>query len=105
MAEQRDTQLKCPMTDCFIHCSNDILKLVAPTNVESWNTLLRAANISGHSPILDLAKDLPEGSIPSLFYHRKCRSIFIMKKLLDRIVAKESPSENSLPEDSRKSTR
>lgn len=60
MAEQRDTQPKCPMKDCFIHCSDDISKLVAPTNIESSNTLLRAAKIRGHSPILDLAKDLPE---------------------------------------------
>ena len=27
---------KCPMTDCFIHCSNDSSKLVASTNIESW---------------------------------------------------------------------
>lgn len=74
-------------------------------NIDSWNTLLRAAKIRGYSSILDLAKDLPGGSIPSVLYHRKCRSIFTMKKLLDSILAKESSAERSLTEDLRKSTR
>ena len=101
MAEQRETEPKCPMTECVIHCSDDNSKLVAPANIESWNMLLRAAKIRGYSPILDLAKNLPKGSIHQLFYHRKCRSIFTMKKLLDSIVAKESSSGNSLAEGSR----
>jgi hypothetical protein len=33
-------------------------KLLAPTNLDSWNTLLRAATIRGYTPILDLAKYL-----------------------------------------------
>lgn len=78
---------------------------MTPTNIDSWNTLFRAAKIRGYSPILDLDKDQPEGSIPSVLYHRKCRSIFTMKKLLDSILAKENSAEISLTEDIRKSTR
>ncbi len=91
--------------ECLIHCPDDDSNLVAHTNIYSWNTLLRAAKIRGYSPILDLAKDLPEGSIPSVLYHRKCLSIFIVKMLLDSILAKESSAERSLTEDLRKSTR
>ena len=69
-----------------IHCSNDDSNLVVPMNIESWNILLRAAKIRGHSPILDLAKDLPEGGIPTILYHRNCRGIFTLKKTLDYIL-------------------
>ena len=27
--------------DCFIHCSDDNLKIVAPTHIKSWNRLQR----------------------------------------------------------------
>ena len=82
------TQAKHPRMDCIIHCSDDDSNLVAPQNIDSWNTLLRAAEIRGCSPIIDLAKELPEGSVPSVLYHRKCHSIFTMKKYLDRILVK-----------------
>ncbi|KAI0207394.1 hypothetical protein LSAT2_007927, partial [Lamellibrachia satsuma] len=46
--------------------------------------------------IVDMSKDLPEGEIPAVFYHRKCRSIFTMKKLLDAIIAKQNTIMNFL---------
>ena len=91
------------MMDCLIHCSDDTSTLLAPTNLESWNALLRAATIRGYTPILNLAKDLPEGRMPDILYHRKCRSIFTMKKLLDSILAKQSSTVESQTKDRRKS--
>ena len=108
MAEQSTSgpQPKRPRIDCLIHCSDDDSNLVAPKDPDSWDTLLRAAEIRGHRPILDLAEDLPEGSIPSVLYHRKCRSIFTMKKELNRIQTQsKSSAERSQTEDLRKSTR
>ena len=63
--------------------------MVSSQNFNSWKTLLRAAEIRKHAPILDVAKDLPDGEIPAVQYHRKCHSVFTMKKLLDSSIAKE----------------
>lgn len=75
-------QPKRPKMDCLIHCPDDDSNLLAPTDIDSWKTLLKVADIRGHRPILELAIDLPEGSIPPVLYHRKCHSIFTMRKLL-----------------------
>jgi len=90
--------------DCAIHCSDDA-KLVSPQNIESWRTLLRAAEIRKHAPILNMAKYLPEGEIPPVQYHRKCRSIFTMKKLLDSIIAREDPRGKTAKDTPRRSSR
>ena len=67
--------------DCIIHCSDEKTdKLVSPQDLDSWNSLLRAAEIRQHTPLLDAAKDLSEGEIPPVRYHRKCCSIFTLKK-------------------------
>ena len=60
---------------------------------ESWKTLLRAAEIRNHQEILELSKSLSEGEVPFIYYHRKCRSIFTMKKLLDKLSQQSSNSQ------------
>lgn len=76
-------------TNCIIHCSaDDSDALVYPQDLNSWKSLLRAAEIRQHTPVLDLAVDLEEGKIPDVQYHRKCRSIFTMKRDLDSILSK-----------------
>jgi len=71
---------------CIIHCSNDnSSELTSPQNTESWLTLLRAAEIRDHKPLLDVSKTLKDGEIPNVLYHRKCRSIFTLKRDLDKI--------------------
>ena len=84
---------KRPRTNCIIHCSDDDSdSLVSPQDRDSWNTLLRAAEIRQHGPLLELAKGLEKGTIPQELYHRKCRSIFTMKKALDSILSKGATS-------------
>ena len=51
----------------------------------SWKTLVRAAEIRQYVPILDLAKTVVGEELPTITYHRKCRSIFTMKRNLDKI--------------------
>lgn len=77
---------------CIIHCcdGDSDSNLVSPQNLDSWKTLLRAAEIRKHLPLLNLAKDLREGEIPTVHYHRRCRSIFTLKKSLDSITQKDS---------------
>ena len=61
---------------------------MCPNSVELWKTLRRAAEIRRHEEILGIAVNSPD-EIPEDYYHRKCRSIFNMKKDLDRIHANE----------------
>ena len=75
----------CKEKNCIIHCTNDSTNLVSPKDDDSWKTLLRAGEIRTHDEILEISKSLSEGEVPRIYYHRKCRSIFTMKKLLDKI--------------------
>ena len=34
--------------DCIIHCPDSIDKLLSPGSLESWNVILRAAEIRNH---------------------------------------------------------
>ena len=66
---------------CIIHCTDDSSDLVNPKDVESWKTLLQAAQIRNYQEIVELSKSLSKGEVPLIYYHRKCRSIFTMKNL------------------------
>ncbi len=83
--------------DCIIHCTNDNGKLVSPQSVESWNTLVRAARIRKHGPILQLAEETAEGDIPEVYYHRRCRSSFTLKKKSPDSVQAEASKSESIP--------
>ena len=88
---------KRPRLECIIHCCDDEKgsRLVSPQSLYSWNSLVSDARIRKHAPILDLMKELVEGEIPPVYYHRKCRSIFTMKKLLEAISKKEDKARGS----------
>lgn len=70
---------------CIIHCTDDDTELATLQGLESWKTLLRAAEIRQHTTLLEIARGLGESEVPQIQYHRKCRSIFTMKKLLETI--------------------
>ena len=70
---------------CIVHCTNDSGELTTLRYIRSWESLLKAAEIRQYKPVLDLAEKSKDGEIPGICYHRKCRSIFTMKKDLDRI--------------------
>ena len=59
--------------------------LVSPKDLDSWEALLKAAAIRNLRPLLDLAENAKEGEIPPVSYHRKCRSLFTMKRELEKI--------------------
>ena len=82
---------------CIIHCSDDDSSLIKPKDLDSWKTLLTAATIRNHRPLLDLADHTNEGEIPPVSYHRKCRSIFTMKRDLEQISQKTVAGED-IPE-------
>ena len=68
---------------CFLRCSDDDGALVSPNSVESWRTLRRAAELRHHEDILGIQVNSPD-EIPEVYYHRKCRSIFTMKRDLEK---------------------
>jgi len=80
---------------CIIHCTDESGELSALHDIQSWKSLLKAAEIRQYKPILDLVESLKDEEIPDICYHRKCRSIFTMKKDLERISKDEGTSCNS----------
>ena len=71
--------------ECIIHCSDETGDLVSLKDLESWKTLLNAAVIRNYEGILSISKTLNEGEIPRISYHRKCRSIFTLKRDLKKL--------------------
>ena len=74
--------------ECCIICTLKAEKdnhLVSPQTCESWQTLIEAAKIRCHDPIIDIAKYQVEKKVPKMYYHRKCRSTFTLKKDLETI--------------------
>ena len=69
-------------------------RLVSPQTYESWHTLLEAAKVRSHEPIISIAEDLVENELPNVYYHRKCRSIFTMKRDLKTVRMKRKASES-----------
>ena len=84
--------------DCIIHHPSvqpTDNPLVTPANHQSWLTLLEAARIRNHTGLLNKAKTLVEGETPSIFYHRKCRSLFTIKQDLQALKRKADESYES----------
>ena len=71
--------------DCCYVADADNVELTSPIDLESWKTLVSAAQIRNYQPVLDIVFNKNDEQIPSIFYHRKCRSLFTMKKALDRL--------------------
>lgn len=64
---------------------DDSEKLVFLKDITSWQSLLQAARIRNHRPVLDIEETLQENEIPNISYHRKCRMLFTMKRELEKI--------------------
>lgn len=80
---------------CIIHqdtSKEDDDHLVSPQDYASWETLLEAAKVRKYAPILDVAKELGEKEVPRIYYHRKCRSLFTMKRDLETLKRKAKES-------------
>jgi len=80
---------------CIIHMTaskEDDEHLVSPQSNDLWLTLLEAAKVRNHAPILDIAKQLEDEEVPKIFYHRKCRSLFTMKRDLETLKRKAAES-------------
>ena len=71
--------------ECIIHCSNSVKNLSKLDSLPSWKTLVKAARIMNFVPVLRILEEVEPDIVPDIWYHRKCRFIFTMKKTLERI--------------------
>ena len=72
--------------ECIIHCTSTEGQLSKLSGYESWLTLLEAAKHRNFEPILEASRLLVDHEIPNIWYHRSCRSVFTLKKNLDKFV-------------------
>lgn len=91
--------------NCLIHCTETSGDLSSLQDTQSWTTLLRAAEIRQYTPILDIAKTVTGEEPPDIKYHRKCRSIFTMKRDLDKICKDANKFNESIVTERRLSMR
>ena len=61
--------------------------------------MLKAATIRKHNAIIDAAKQLNTGEVPEINHHRKCRSVFTLKRDLDTISKTGADKKLSLDEE------
>ena len=78
---------------CIIHTETydkDTGPLITPKDYDSWKTLLDAAQVRNHGPILEIAARLSEREVPNISYHRQCRSRFTLKRDLENLKRKST---------------
>ena len=83
---------------CIIHKEGlkiDDDHLISPQTYDSWATLLEAAEIRKHEALLQIARNAQEGEVPEIFYHRKCRSAFTIKRDLESLKRKRALEEDA----------
>ena len=86
---------------CIIHSKAEATdaheNLISPKTYDSWLTILEAAKVRNFLPVLEIAENLNENEVPAIFYHRKCRIIFSMKRDLESLKckAKEPDDKNN----------
>ena len=76
--------------DCIINCTSSTDALVTLESMKSWKTLLHAARIRNNQRILEVSKEYDGKGVPFVQYHRNCRSVFTMKRDLEKIQKSES---------------
>ena len=77
-----DVMDECKERFCILHKEgskyNPDGHFISPLTYKCWVTLLEAARIEKHDALLKIAGNTNEGEVPTLFYHRKCRSAFTL---------------------------
>ena len=87
MEEPKDKKEQCII--CTKKAESDD-RLVTLQTYESWQTLHEAAKIRIYTPIMELDKQFGDKEIPRIHYHRKCRSVFTMKRDLETMMKRKA---------------
>ena len=81
------------MDKCIIHFEQVTEEhLVELKDQALWETLLNAAKIRKFEPLIELDKNLGQSDIPAIKYHRKCRSLFTLKRDLQKLNSENDKS-------------
>lgn len=86
------THSKAVQTDSDDH-------LISSQSYEAWLTLFEPAKICNFTPVLDVAENLENHEVLSIFYLSKCRSIFTINRDLETIKRKNQNPHNEEDED------
>lgn len=62
------------------------MELVRLKDEEFWSIFVRVVVVCKYKLFFDIVEVLNEGEILSIYYYRKCCSVFIMKKFLEIIL-------------------
>ena len=74
------------MDKCIIHFTQVTEEhLVELKDRASWETFLNAAKIRKFKTVIEIGKNLGESDIPAVKYHQKCRSLFTLKRDLQKL--------------------
>ena len=78
------------MEDCFFHYDSVGVneKLLLLSSADAWNTILNAAKIRNNEKVFKLQASVSEGEYPRIKFHKSCRSMFTMKRDLDKLKSK-----------------
>ena len=77
------------MDKCIIHFEQRTEERLVEFNDRAlWETLLQAAKIRKFEAVIETGQNLRESDIPSVKYHRKCRSVFTLKRDLQKLNSK-----------------
>ena len=87
--------------NCCIHYKSikDDSNVVQLSSKTSWDTILNAATLRKFEPILLLSGNVDENSFPNISYHKACKTMFTLKRDLDKL-----GNENDIMEISSSST-
>ena len=77
------------MDKCIIHFEQRTEERLVEFNDRAlWETLLQAAKIRKFEAVIETGQNLRESDIQSVKYHRKCRSVFTLKRDLQKLNSK-----------------
>lgn len=90
MFEDLEILVKCVRREmyCLIYCSDDDGVFVSLNLVELWRILRWVVELRYYEDIFGIQVNLLD-EILEVYYYRKCRSIFIMKRDFEKIIFDE----------------
>ena len=85
------------MKKCIIHFEQVTKEhLVELKDQASSETLLNAAKIRTFGAVIEIGQNLGESDIPVVKYHQKCRSMFSLKRDLQKLNSKNDKTSKYL---------
>ena len=99
MKEPSEKEVNSTKEKCILHEASTKIsskeKLVSIQTNRSWLKLVEAAKVRIYLPILAILPTLCNNEVPKMQYHRKCQSLFTLKRELESLKRKMLINEDS----------